>query len=1656
MTSSSTSNTMAATTTTEDDFPWSTRTQAVVAVDAAATTGTIETAGDGDMFQVQLQAGVTYIFDLSRSDGGALDPLLTLFSPSGNSLASDTDSGSKNGGARLVYTPTVGGTYFLGAADEGSATGAYTLAAHALPAPTLVQAVPADDSADVAVSSDLRLNFSDNMHAGTGSIVLHRADGSVVHSFAVGSDPGVTFAGSTVTIDPPADLALSQDYYLTIDAGALVGSNGVAFAGLSTPTAFNFRTTASQDDDYPTSAPGVVATDGTPSTGRIEAPGDSDAFAAQLQAGHAYSFTLNRTSAPLDVMLTLVGPGGTVEATDFDSGGSKNGDARILNFIPSSTGTYYVKAADESTATGTYRVAAHDHGLVTPDDHGNFFDTASPLAVGGQPVDGRIELAFDSDFFKVTLVAGMTYNFTMARADDDGLNALYLQLYKPDFNGATHGYGVDTPSITLNYTATVSGDHYLGAYGVNLDTGRYQISAAVDGTPPVAPTLVSVSPSDDATQVPVDSWFYLTFSHQMKPGQGSIVIRHAEDGTVEQTIDVADATQVEFHDRTMMLNPAGDLARGRAYYIEIDAGAILSTQGLAFAGLSGPTAYDFTTVPLPDDYPWSTDTTGVVTVGGASSTGHIESVGDADMFAVQLQAGRSYVFQLESDGSAGGLDPRLTLLNPSGKSIATDDDSGGSAGSARIGYTPPTSGTYYLGAMGEDWGTGGYRLSAVDVPPPLLTGTSPADNTTGVAVGGNLQLHFSQPVVAGQGDIVIRDAGNLVERLIPIGDTSQVHFDGNTVTIDPQADLEPGRPYYVMISPGTIVGSNGAPFAGLIDSAAFNFTTATPPDDFPWSTETTGLVTVGGSAAHGRIEAADDADMFAVELQAGVTYGISAQRDTSQPGALEPRLVLMTDAGAVLRDEHGWSGVDDPDAQLYFTPATSGRYYIGVMDEGRGTGSYLVSATTDVPLVYARYPENGATNVYTATGLSFGINEPFTLGQGTVLIRDGSGAIRYSIPADDWYQISAGSESLYINPAFDFEPGQTYFVDLPPGLLLDANGQPQAGLEAPYELSFTTQAAQPDDYANFPGGAGQLPIGGTRTAQFDYFGDSDLFRTELIAGRTYMFEVKAADPTSGVLPNIALLDASGRYVPVDTDTQPGTATSFRIGFTAPAGGIYYIEAMTYGNLGAYQLSATAIADDFLAAAATTGRLSMNGSATHGQIQSNADVDWFKVTLTAGRMVHIDLSGVDGPLNTNLGLFNEAGTPIAFTHETTGLAGGATRLTFVAPTTGTYYVQAATDNGELGRYQVRASFATDSVPASTTTSAVVSADDGPRLGHIEFAGDVDYYKVDLTAGVKYDFKLSATSDLRPSNLHLGLYNPAKVQLVATDGGSKADPNFSYTPTASGTYYLRASDAGGGLGSYLIDVDRSDVTPPALVSLVPQSGTTVARTSAFELRFDEAVTAGSGSIVLRNAAGTTIASYDATDSAHLWFGNNTLRIETGVELDAGTTYVIDIPAGAVRDAAGQTFGGLTGANAYRFTTAADDFDALGPHTGTLVLGATPLTGQIEVAGDTDRFDLALIAGQSIVLRVPGIAGGRVDLVSPDGILLLVAGEWASFKAGATGTYHVDVQAGSPVGYTIAADIDYTEWSAPAAVPSDARGSGVGLTGQPSGDPSWFDAP
>ena len=111
-----------------DDFPWSDSTAGRVAVNQGATSGTIDSNGDRDMFRVDLVANTTYVFDLARTSGGLADPFLLLYNPDVDLIVGDDDSGGSLN-AQIRFTASVTGAYFLGATDYGSGGGGYTIRA---------------------------------------------------------------------------------------------------------------------------------------------------------------------------------------------------------------------------------------------------------------------------------------------------------------------------------------------------------------------------------------------------------------------------------------------------------------------------------------------------------------------------------------------------------------------------------------------------------------------------------------------------------------------------------------------------------------------------------------------------------------------------------------------------------------------------------------------------------------------------------------------------------------------------------------------------------------------------------------------------------------------------------------------------------------------------------------------------------------------------------------------------------------------------------------------------------------------------------------------------------------------------------------------------------------------------------------------------------------------------------------------------------------------------------------------------------------------------------------------------------------------------------------------------------------------------------------
>lgn len=123
------------------------------------------------------------------------------------------------------------------------------------------------------------------------------------------------------------------------------------------------------------------------------------------------------------------------------------------------------------------------------------------------------------------------------------------------------------------------------------------LSLNADTAPPAdttAPTVQSLSPADDATNVAVESNLELTFSENISKGTGNITLHKASDNSVVETIDVTSG-QVAVSGNKATINPNNDLANTTDYYVTVAAGSFKDAANNTFAGITDTTTWNFTT-----------------------------------------------------------------------------------------------------------------------------------------------------------------------------------------------------------------------------------------------------------------------------------------------------------------------------------------------------------------------------------------------------------------------------------------------------------------------------------------------------------------------------------------------------------------------------------------------------------------------------------------------------------------------------------------------------------------------------------------------------------------------------------------------------------------------------------------------------------------------------------------------------------------------------------------------------------------------------------------------------------------------------------------------------------------------------------------------------
>ena len=385
-------------------------------------------------------------------------------------------------------------------------------------------------------------------------------------------------------------------------------------------------------------------------------------------------------------------------------------------------------------------------------------------------------------------------------------------------------------------------------------------------------------------------------------------------------------------------------------------------------------------------------------------------------------------------------------------------------------------------------------------------------------------------------------------------------------------------------------------------------------EDLSRDSSTSGRIAVGDTAT-GRIGSNGDRDWFAVELVAGRTYVIDLRGSPTDDGTLsDPYLRGIYDSdGNRISNTANDDGGQGLNSQVTFTATESGTHYIAA-GAYSGQGTYEVEVMDTSPPIVAPDPDPEDPPVTQeqvqqqppAFGSQlYGFELPENtdgsanrISLGTVLATDpDGGSVTYSIEggnAAGLFEIDAASgELFYTGGGEDYDTGSTSFE-----LTVRASDGDQTTdttvavnvTDVDEQVVVDPPVTQPDqstpqtvsepsgeDFSASTSTSGRVAVGDTATGNIGGNGDRDWFAVELVAGRTYVIDLRGSPTDDSTLSDPYLrgvYDADGNLIPRTTNDDGGQGYNSRLTFTATESGTHHIAAGAYSGQGTYEVEVT--------------------------------------------------------------------------------------------------------------------------------------------------------------------------------------------------------------------------------------------------------------------------------------------------------------------------------------------------------------------------------------------------------------------------------------------------------------------------------------------------
>ena len=299
-----------------------------------------------------------------------------------------------------------------------------------------------------------------------------------------------------------------------------------------------------------------------------------------------------------------------------------------------------------------------------------------------------------------------------------------------------------------------------------LDYSWSFTTAAAD----IAPTVDSTVPATGAINVAVDSDVTITFSEPVTAPAGFSFIVCDTSGMHNLGAVTGTGTSV------IVFNPEFDFTRGESCTVTIDHTKVYDTDGTPTM-MVADYVWSFTILP-PDLAPTVSSTVPTngatdVALDATLTVNFSELVTAADVWATLVCGGLPVAVTLGGSGSTFTIDPDTNL--PYGSSCTatvlaaqiTDQDAD----------DPPD-------VMATDYS---WTFTTVYDPAPTVTGVTPLNAATGVALNSNLTATFSEAVDLAAGAVSLSCSYSGVRTTV-VSTTDDLTF-----TIDPDVDLPPSE-----------------------------------------------------------------------------------------------------------------------------------------------------------------------------------------------------------------------------------------------------------------------------------------------------------------------------------------------------------------------------------------------------------------------------------------------------------------------------------------------------------------------------------------------------------------------------------------------------------------------------------------------------------------------------------------------------------------------------------------------------------------------------------------------------------------------------------------------------------------------------------------------